>query len=177
MGVIEVGSGFMAGSQVLKADALDFLGDAVITGLGLIAMNWAAAARARAALVQGLFLALMGLGVFGFTLYRVLAAQMPAAAVMGSVGFLALAVNAACAIILLRFREGDVNVRAVWLFSRNDAIGNGVVVIAALLVAAVRSPWPDLVGAGGIAGLFIHSAGRIIVDARSELKSGTGERG
>ena len=177
MGIIEVASGFVAGSQALKADALDFLGDGVITGLGLIAINWAAVARARAALVQGLFLALMGLGDLGFTLHRVLAAQMPEAVVMGSVGVMALAVNAACAVILLRFREGNVNVRAVWLFSRNDAIGNAVVVVAAFLVTATRSSWPDLVGAAGIAGLSIHSAVQIIADAHLELKTGSGRRG
>lgn len=170
MGVIESVSGYVAGSQALKADALDFLGDGVITGLGLIALNWGARLRARAALMQGLFLATMGLGVFAATLYRVFIAEVPEAALMGSLGVIALVVNVVCAVVLLRYRDGDANVRAVWLFSRNDAVGNAAVVIAALVVAATGSPWPDLVTAAAIAALFVHSATRIINDAFGELK-------
>ncbi len=171
MGVVESVSGYMAGSQALKADALDFLGDGIITGLGLVALGWGAVPRARAALAQGVFLVLMGLGVFVVTLYRVFITQMPDALLMGSLGLIALAVNVACALILLRYREGDANVRAVWLFSRNDAIGNAAVVAAALAVAATGSSWPDLVTAAAIAGLFIHSAVRIIGDALEELQT------
>jgi Co/Zn/Cd efflux system component len=171
MGIVESVSGYVASSQALKADALDFLGDGVITGLGLIALNWGASHRARAALLQGVFLATMGLGVFAFTLYRVFITQMPEAVLMGSVGLIALVVNVACAVILLRHREGDANVRAVWLFSRNDAIGNAAIVAAALVVAATGSHWPDLVTAAAIAGLFIHSSVRIMGDALSELKT------
>jgi Co/Zn/Cd efflux system component len=171
MGVVETVSGYVAGSQALKADALDFVGDGVITGLGLVAMSWGASPRARAALVQGIFLALMGLGVFTVTLYRVFITQMPEALLMGSLGLIALIVNVACAVILLRYREGDANVRAIWLFSRNDSIGNAAVVTAALVVAATGSPWPDLVTAAAIAGLFIHSSVRIMGDALGEIKT------
>ncbi len=170
MGVVESVSGYVAGSQALKADALDFLGDGVITGLGLIALNWGARSRARTAFAQGLFLAIMGLGVFAVTLYRAFISQMPEAGLMGGVGLLAFVVNIACAVILLRFREGDANVRAIWLFTRNDAIGNAAVVAAALVVAATGSPWPDLITAAAIAGLFLHSAIKIIASARGELK-------
>lgn len=170
MGVVESVSGYFAGSQALKADALDFLGDGVITGLGLVALNWGARPRARAAFMQGSFLGLMGLGVFATTLYRVFVIQMPEVVLMGSLGLIALVVNVACAVILLRYREGDANVRAVWLFSRNDAVGNAAVVVAALVVAATGSPWPDLVTAAAIAGLFIHSAIKIIGSALGELK-------
>lgn len=171
MGLVESVFGYVAGSQALKADALDFLGDGVITGLGLFALNWSATARARAALVQGIFLALMGSGVLAVTLYRVFITQMPETIVMGTLGLIALAINAGCAVILLRFREGDANVRAVWLFSRNDAIGNVAVVAAALIVAVTGSPWPDLVTAAAVAALFIHSAVRIMGDALEELRT------
>jgi len=171
MGVVETVSGYFAGSQALKADALDFLGDGVITGLGLVAMGWGADPRARAALTQGVFLALMGLGVFAVTLYRVFVTQIPEAALMGSLGLMALMVNVACAAILLRHRDGDANVRAVWLFSRNDAIGNAAVIAAALAVATTGSAWPDLITAAAIAGLFIHSAFQIIGAALAELKT------
>jgi cation diffusion facilitator family transporter len=169
MGVVELVFGYVAGSQALKADALDFLGDGAITGLGLVAMNWGADPRARAALVQGVFLALMGLGVFAVTVYRVFVIQVPEAGLMGSLGLMALIVNVACAAILLRHRDGDANVRAVWLFSRNDAIGNAAVIVAALAIAATGSSWPDLITAAAIAGLFVHSAVRIISDALGEL--------
>ncbi len=171
MGVAESVSGYLAGSQALKADALDFLGDGIITGLGLIALNWSANFRAYTALIQGAFLALMGLGVLAATVYRVFVAQMPEAVLMGSIGIIALVVNLICAAVLLRFREGDANVRAVWLFSRNDAIGNAAVVGAAIAVGTFRSHWPDLIVAAIIAGLFIHSAVRILGDARAELKT------
>jgi len=177
MGVVESVFGYVAGSQALKADALDFLGDGVITGLGLAAMSWGADPRARAALVQGVFLALMGLGVFAVTLYRVFVVQVPEAALMGSLGLIALIVNVACAAILLRYRDGDANVRAVWLFSRNDAIGNAAVIVAALAVAATGTSWPDLITAAAIAGLFIHSSVQIIGDALGELKTTPGACG
>ena len=177
MGVVESVFGYVAGSQALKADALDFLGDGVITGLGLAAIGWGADPRARAALAQGVFLALMGLGVFAVTLYRVFITQMPEAALMGSLGLMALLVNVACAVILLRHRDGDANVRAVWLFSRNDAIGNAAVILAALTVVATGSHWPDLITAAAIAGLFIHSSLRIIRDALGELNTTSGARG
>jgi len=171
LGIAEAASGYFAGSQALKADALDSLGDGIITGLGLVALNWRASARNRAALAQGVFLAFMGLGVLATTVYRVLVIQVPEPVLMGSFGLLALAVNLVSAVMLLRYREGDANVRAVWLFSRNDAIGNAAVVAAALAVAATGSPWPDLLTAAAIAGLFIHSAVGIMSDALRELNT------
>jgi len=169
MGIAESVSGYLAGSQALKADALDFLGDGIITGLGLIALNWTANSRAYIALIQGVFLALMGLGVLAATLYRVFITQMPEAVFMGGLGIIALVVNVSCAAILLRYREGDANVRAVWLFSRNDAIGNVAVIVAAIAVGTFGSFWPDLIVAAAIAGLFIHSAVKIISGSYTEL--------
>jgi Co/Zn/Cd efflux system component len=171
LGVAESVSGYVAGSQALKADALDSLGDGVITGLGLLALNWGAGARNRAAVIQGVFLALMGFGVLAATVYRVLVTQVPEAYLMGSFGLVALAVNVTSTVILLRYRQGDANVRAVWLFSRNDAIGNAAVVAAALVVAATGSPWPDLLTAAAIAGLFVHSSVRIVGEALEGLKT------
>lgn len=168
-GLVEIVGGFIAGSQALKADALDFLGDGLISFLGLIAISWGLAARAKAALLQGLFLGLLGLGVLVVTAYRVLVIQQPEAELMGILGLIALAVNVAAAVILLPHRHGDANVKAVWLFSRNDAIGNLAVVLAAGLVAWTQTPWPDLVVAVIIAGLFLHSSYAIIRDAQTDL--------
>jgi Co/Zn/Cd efflux system component/copper chaperone CopZ len=170
-GVIEIVGGYIAGSQALKADALDFLGDGMISFLGLIAVGWGLAARAKAAMLQGIFLGVLGVGVLVATAYRVLIVQQPEAELMGILGLIALAVNVAAAVVLLPHRHGDANVRAVWLFSRNDAMGNVAVVIAAFLVAWTQTRWPDLVVAVIIAGLFLQSAFSIIKDARNDLST------
>ncbi|MBJ6126944.1 cation diffusion facilitator family transporter [Microvirga splendida] len=169
-GLAEIVAGFVSGSQALKADALDFLGDGTITLLGLLAIGWSLIWRARSALLQGIFLGLLGLGVLVTSVYRVFVLQQPEADIMGVFGGIALAVNVVSAWVLLPHRSGDANVRAVWLFSRNDAIGNAAVIIAAGLVAWTATPWPDLVVAGVIAGLFLQSSWAIIKDARRDLK-------
>lgn len=169
-GVVEMVGGFLAGSQALKADALDFIGDGLITFLGLLAIGWSLAWRARSALIQGVFLGVLGAGVLGTTIWRVFTQTTPDAGLMGLLGFVALVVNVLAVLPLLRFRKGDANMRAVWMFSRNDAIGNLAVVAAAGLVAVLDSPVPDLVVAFAIAGLFLHSSVSIIRDARTDLR-------
>ena len=168
-GVVEAIGGFLSGSQALKADALDFLGDGLISFLGLIALGWRPAIRARAALVQGVFLGALGIGVLGTTIYRIVQRQPPEAELMGVFGLVALGVNVAAALTLIPHRTGDANARAIWLFSRNDALGNVAVVIAAGLVAWTGSAWPDIVVALLIGSLFMQSAGAIIRDARGDL--------
>ena len=170
-GVVEMVGGFLSGSQAVKADALDFVGDGLISFLGLLAIGWHPIWRARAALIQGLFLGALGLGVLGTTLYRVLVQGLPQAELMGVLGMVGFVVNVTAALVLLPHRTGDANVRAVWLFSRNDALGNLAVVIAAVLVAWTGTAWPDLVVAFVIAGLFLHSAWSIVTDARHELRA------
>nr|WP_272800570.1 cation transporter [Sphingobium sp. AntQ-1] len=168
-GLCELVGGFIADSQALKADSLDFLGDGSISLLGLIALAWSARARAQVALTQGLFLGALGFGVIAFAVWRALNATVPEAELMGGIGVVALAVNVTAALVLARFREGDANVQAIWLFSRNDAVANIAVIVAAGLVAWTGSAWPDLVVAGVIALLFLHSAYEIVRNARSEL--------
>lgn len=169
-GLIEMIGGFLSGSQALKADSLDFLGDGLITFLGLLAVGWSLLWRARSALVQGIFLGTLGLGVIATTAYRVLVQQQPEAELMGVFGLVALIVNVAAAFVLIPHRTGDANMRAIWLFSRNDAIGNASVVVAAGLVAWTGSSWPDLVVAVVIAALFLQSSWAIIRDARNDLQ-------
>lgn len=169
-GLFEVGGGLWAGSQALLADSLDFLGDGTISLLGLLALAWGATARARVAYAQGLFLLALGIGVVGVAIYRAWTATAPEAELMGVIGFAALAVNVTAALILSRYRKGDANVRAVWLFSRNDALANVAVIIAAGLVAWTKEAWPDLVVAAAIAGLFLHSALEIMRGAQRELR-------
>lgn len=169
-GLVELGGGFLADSQALKADSLDFLGDGSISLIGLLALAWSSRARGQVALAQGLFLGALGIGVIGFATWRAFNATAPEAELMGGIGIVALAVNVSAALVLARFREGDANVRAIWLFSRNDALANIAVIVAAALVAWTGSAWPDLAVAGVIALLFLHSAYEIVRNARAELQ-------
>ncbi len=168
-GVIEIAGSFIAGSQALQADSLDFLGDGLISFLGLMAVGWGLAARAKAALLQGLFLGVLGLGVVASTIYRIFVEHQPESLTMAGFAIIAFVVNVLAALVLIPHRKGDANMRAVWLFSRNDAIGNLAVVLAAGLVWWTGTQWPDLVVAFAVAGLFLQSAWAIIRDARRDL--------
>lgn len=170
MFVVELLGGAWAGSQALKADALDFLGDALTYGLSLWVIGRSLRTRASAALLKGISLALMGVWVLGSTIWQVWILGVPSAGIMGAIGVMALVANMASVLILLRYRDGDANVRSVWLCSRNDAIGNVAVIGAAVLVAFTASPWPDLVVAALMAGLFLKSSVSIIRQAMGELR-------
>jgi Co/Zn/Cd efflux system component len=170
MFVTEITAGHLAGSQALQADALDFLGDTLTYGLSLAVIGRPIATRARAAVLKGLSLTVMGLWVFGSTLYHVLVLGVPRAEIMGVIGILALAANLASVLLLMRYKDGDANVRSVWLCSRNDAVGNVAVMIAALGVWGTATAWPDLVVAGIMAGLFLSSSAQILVQAFRESR-------
>ncbi|HEX9584277.1 MAG TPA: cation transporter [Gammaproteobacteria bacterium] len=172
MFVIETASGLYAQSMALRADALDFLGDTLTYAITLLVIGQSLRRRAGAALVKGASLALMGIWVFGATVYQVFVAGDPNPLIMGSIGLLALAANLASVLLLMRWRDGDANVRSVWLCSRNDAIGNIAVVVAAAGVFSTASAVPDLLVAAAISGLFLYSAFRIVVQARAELAPG-----
>lgn len=165
---VEMVAGHMAKSQALQADALDFLGDALTYGISLAVIGTSLRVRSTAALAKGASLLLMGLWVFGSTLYRLLHVGVPEAGVMGAVGLLALLTNLASVLLLVRYKDGDANVRSVWLCSRNDAIGNVAVMIAALGVWGTATGWPDLIVATIMAGLFLSSSFQIIRQALAE---------
>ena len=148
MFMTETVAGQFARSQALKADALDFLADTVTYSLSLAVIGASLRTRATAALAKGLSLSLMALWVFGTTAYHVLVLGVPKAEVMGVIGVLALAANLASVLLLRPYKDGDANVRSVWLCSRNDAIGNVVVMAAALGVWGTSTAWPDLAVAG-----------------------------
>lgn len=170
MFLVEALAGALAGSQALKADALDFLGDALTYGLSLWVIGRSLRTRASAALFKGVTLAFMGFWVLGSTIWQVWVLGVPSAGIMGAIGVMALMANLVSVLILLRYRDGDANVRSVWLCSRNDAIGNVAVIGAAVLVAFTASPWPDLVVAALMAGLFLKSSVSIIRQSMSELR-------
>jgi Co/Zn/Cd efflux system component len=168
MFLVEMGAGRIAGSQALMADALDFLGDTLTYGLSLAVIGASLKIRASAALFKGVSLSLMALWVFGSTAYQVLVLGVPSAQIMGLIGLLALAANLASVGLLMRYKDGDANVRSVWLCSRNDAIGNVVVMVAALGVWGSGSAWPDLAVAAVMAGLFLTSSVAILRQALAE---------
>src|SRR5262249_29475481 len=144
MFVIEGVSGLLGSSVSLQADALDFLGDAANYGIALAVLGLALEHRARAALLKGASMGLFGLWVIGAALYNGVPHAAPSPAAMGAVGFLALAANLGVAVLLYRHRNGDSNRRSVWLCTRNDAIGNLAVMLAATGVFASGTAWPDL---------------------------------
>jgi Co/Zn/Cd efflux system component len=163
--------GQLAGSMALQADALDFAGDTATYGLSLFAITQSLAFRSKAALVKGVSLGIMGVYVLAAALWRAFVAGTPDAMTMGWVGILALSANVASALLLLRFRDGDANVRSVWLCSRNDAIGNVAVLCAAGLVAVTATRWADLAVAAIMASLFLSTAWQITRQARGELQA------
>jgi cation diffusion facilitator family transporter len=171
MFLVEMGAGALAGSRALQADALDFLGDTFTYGITLAVIEAPLRTRALAAFIKGISLTLMGLWVLVSTAYYVLVIGVPRAEVMGVVGFLALAANFASVLILLRYKEGDANVRSVWVCSRNDAIGNIAVMIAAIGVWITASRWPDLIVAAIMAGIFVTSSAQILRRSIAELRS------
>ncbi len=171
MFIVEIVAGQLAGSQALQADALDFLGDSVTYAISLLVIGMPLIWRARAALFKGISLGLMGIWVLGSTLYHVLILGVPQAEIMGAIGMLAFTANMASVLLLVKYRVGDANVRSVWLSSRNDAIGNLAVVLAASGVWATSTAWPDLAVAGIMASLFLWSAIQIITQGMAELRS------
>lgn len=170
MFVVEMVMGHLAGSRALQADALDFLGDTLTYGISLAVIGASLRIRATAALAKGFSLLAMGLWVFGSTIYSIFILGTPQAEVMGIVGFLALLANVASVLLLINYKDGDANVRSVWLCSRNDAIGNVAVMIAALGVWGTSTGWPDLIVAGIMAALFLSSAVQILTQAWREWR-------
>jgi Co/Zn/Cd efflux system component len=170
MFMAEIVAGAAAGSASLQADALDFLGDSanytISLGVAGMALTW----RARAALLKGASLGLLGLFVLVSTAWHAWAGTLPEAGVMGVVGLLALLANAGVAVLLYRFQSGDANMRSVWICSRNDAVGNLAVLLAAAGVFGTGTGWPDLIVAAIMALLGISGGWQIVRQAASELR-------
>ena len=162
--------GYAADSRALKADALDFLGDALTYGLTLLVVGCSLRVRSAASLLKGLSLGLMAVWVIFSTGQGLLVGSSPESQTMGIVGFIALGVNLLSVALLLRYREGDANVRSVWLCSRNDAVGNVMVMIAAFGVWKSNGAWPDLIVAGAMAALFLSSSVQIVQQSLDDYR-------
>jgi len=170
MFVVELGAGLQAGSVSLLADAIDFFGDSANYLLSLVVLSMGLLWRARGAWIKGVTMLLFGLLVLGRAAWGVAADEVPEPLIMTGVGALALVVNVGVALMLYRFREGDADMRSVWLCSRNDAIGNLAVVLAAAGVFGTGSAWPDLAVAGIMAGLALSSGFSILRHAREDMQ-------
>jgi Co/Zn/Cd efflux system component len=170
MFIVEMTAGHLAGSRALQADALDFLGDTLTYGISLAVIGSSLRVRASAALFKGFSLSVVGLWVMGSTAYSVFVLGLPRAEIMGGIGFLAFAANLASVLLLLRYKDGDANVRSVWLCSRNDAVGNLAVLFAAGAVWLTAAAWPDLVVAAAMAALFLNSSFLIFRQAFDEYR-------
>lgn len=168
MFVIEMGAGQLSGSQALKADALDFFADGVTYALSFWAIGKPVAVRTGAAVLKGLSLLAMGIWIAVTTLYQFFVLGVPEAEVMGLIGLLALGANLVSVWLLFAYKDGDANIRSVWLCSRNDAIGNVAVMGAAVLVAVTQSGAPDLIVAGVMAALFLSSSYQILMQSWRE---------
>ena len=166
MFVVEAGAGILARSTALLADSLDMFADAAVYGVSLWAVGRAAAAKAGAARLSGVLQVLLALFVVGETLRRTLAGGEPRSTLMMAVGLLAFVANAACLSLLWKHREGEVHMRASFIFSANDVVANLAVVLAGLLVRLTGSPLPDLVTGLGIAALVLAGGARILRESR-----------
>ncbi|QPM90523.1 cation transporter [Pseudooceanicola algae] len=170
MFLVEIVAGVAAGSAALQADALDFFADAANYGISLFVLGLGLHWRARAAMVKGASMGLFGLWVIGTVIWHALAGTVPAWGTMGAVGIAALIANAACLALLYAWRDGDANMRSVWICSRNDVVANLAVMGAALGVFGTGSGWPDIIVAGIMALLALQGAVTIIRQARAELR-------
>lgn len=169
MFVVELVSGLVAGSVALLADSLDMLGDALVYGFSLYVVARSPVWKARAAVAKAVAMGLFGALVFAQLVYKLLVPQIPTVETMGAVGALALAANGVCFAVLWRHRAEDINMRSVWLCSRNDLIANVSVLLAALAVWMTLSPWPDIAVGALICAVFLRSAFLVAREARAEL--------
>ena len=171
MFAVELAGGVRAQSVSLLADAIDFFGDAANYGISLFVLGMAIVWRSRAALWKGITMGAYGAFVLGKAAWNISLGTVPEPITMGSIGLLALIANVIVAALLFAYREGDANMRSVWLCSRNDAIGNCAVMLAALGVWGVNSGWPDVAVAALMGGLAMSAARSVVAHARAELAS------
>lgn len=175
MFAVELATAQTASSAALLADSVDFLGDAINYALSLFVLSLSLAARSRAAWLKGASMLLFGAWVIGQLAWHAVNGVVPEPVTMGVVGFLALAANLGVAVLLFAHRDGDSNRRSVWLCTRNDAIGNVAVLAAAAGVFGTGTGWPDVIVAGVMAVLALHSGWQVVRLAAREMRGGAVE--
>lgn len=171
MFLVEIWGGSLASSVSLLADSADFLGDAANYAISLLVLPMGLMWRARAAMLKGLSMGIFGFFVLAKVTWDFFHGTTPEPLTMSLIALLALVANLSVALLLYAYREGDANMRSVWLCSRNDAIGNVAVMLAAFAVFITGSNWPDLIVAVGMASLAILSAVSVVRQAGHELRT------
>ena len=171
MFAVELAAAVFSGSSALAADAADFLGDSANYALSLGAISLGGLWVSRVALLKGTAMLFYGLAVLAYALWRAWLGVPPEAVTMGVIGLLALIVNFSVAAMLYRFRDGDANMKSVWLCTRNDVIANIAVLVAAAGVFGTGTVWPDVAVAAVLAGLGLSSGRIVIRQARAELSA------
>lgn len=169
--VCEYGLGWIADSVAVQADSLDALGDALVYSISLGVLQRSLRARAWAAVAKGVVQLAFGLAVFGQAIAHALAPAMPATLLMAIATGGALLANLSCLLLLTRFRHDDINMRSVWLCSRNDVISNAATLAVAGLVALTGSRWPDVIGGGALAALFLKTSWTVLRASRVSLQA------
>lgn len=159
---VEFGASLKAGSTALQGDALDMLGDTAVYAMSLWAVDQSRKAKTKLAGIKGGIMVVLALSVFAGAIYRYANAISPEGDIISGIGLLALLANATCALLLYRLRSDDINMRSVWLCSRNDVIANIAVIGAGGLVLLTGSLWPDLVVGLGIGTLVLSSAVEVL---------------
>ena len=171
--VAVAGGAFAQGSASLGANALDFLADSATYVISLWAIGRSVRVRSVAALAKGASLALLALFILGFAIWRAVSGAAPEGLVITSLGLFGVLANVFAALLLVRYRDGDANVRSVWLCTRNDLIQSLVVAGAGSLVWMTASRWPDLIAGAVLAVVFLQSAWSIVRQSRHELRAAT----
>lgn len=165
------GGAALQGSASLGANALDFLADAATYGISLAVIGRSVAVRSGAAIIKGASLAALALFILGYAIWRATSGAPPEGVVITGLGALGFFANALAALLLVRHREGDANVRSVWLCTRNDLIQSLVVAATGVAVWLTASRWPDLIAGAILAVVFLQSGWSIIRQSREELKA------
>lgn len=170
MFIVQMIGSYYAHSVSLLANSADFFSDAANYGISLYVLNLSLRQKAKASLFKGISLGLVGVWVAFETLHHALQPELPKPLLMTIISMVALAVNVGCAVLLYKYRGGDSNRESVWICSRNDAIGNVAVMIAAAGVFASSTIWPDILVAAILGWLAISGAVRIIKSAQKEFE-------
>lgn len=168
--VVVSGGGLLAGSASVAANALDFLADGATYAISLWAIGKSVAVRSATAMAKGASLGVLGFAVLGFAVWRAVSGAPPEGFTISGLGAFGVAANLVAAILLAKYRDGDANVRSVWLCTRNDVIQCIAIVVTGGLVWLTGSRWPDVIVGAVLAVVFLQSAWSIIAQARAERR-------
>ena len=171
---IELAVGWYGQSTALIADSMDMLADAIVYIIGLYAVGKTLQVKANAALVSGYFQGVLGLLILVDIVRRIIQGSEPVSALMMIMGVFALIANMICLVLIHKHKEGDVHMRASWIFSANDVVANLGVIISGVLVWWLGSRWPDIIIGLVIAAVILRGSRMIIKDARAEMSAQDG---